>query len=538
MDELEKKMPNDAWQKVFDEAAETPPPRVWDAIEHRLDEANDTRILPLWGAGIATSRPLVWGMSMAAAVALLLVGWWIMHSPQPKQPGIAATQPTNPMTPVAQSANETLPNSAGNPSLANQLSTVLAREQASGSANDSKIVEQATRSGNEVRQVQQSLARTAETYTSVAIAIALPDLYKQSVTVNDGIIGPSSMPASRIRAAALTDERRMASPTLSLVNTNESMATRQLRSKQLRLRGLGQIQRTVWFRPDEVFAQPEMPQAKHKTHDTWASASAMPGAFNPMVSVQAVASGFGNSYALDMRNSQFAGSTTRQPVNSRASFSMVYQAGAGVQLTDRWSLESGVGYLVGRSTVETPVQTAATSLAPANDLSTAGNLYVDALRSSSHGRDALAGTAQSQLNFTNIAANNGNYLAVQTTYSDQSRKTLTNDYQYVQVPVQVGYELRPRKRLRLAVLGGLITNIFVKNTVANNVEITAKDGVYRPIALAATVGVRVRYRPPGQWSASLAGVYQPSLSAGTRADSQVQSHPTSTGMSLGVDYHF
>lgn len=527
-------MPNDIWRKVFDEATETPPPRVWDAIEHRLDETNSTRVLPLWGAGIATFRPFVWGMGLAAAVALLLVGWWAMHSPQPEHLNTADTQSTNASAPVAQSATKELPDLVGHPSLANQSPKALAPERAGNSATAGKLVEQATRANSVVRQAHESVAQLTQTRTSMSPVAALPDLYKQNVTTEQGVTGMSAPPASRITAAPLTDERQVASSTLSIVNTNESMTTRQLRGKQLRLRGFGQIQRIVWFRPEEVSVQPETPQTKRKTRDTWASASVTPGAFNPMVSVQAVA--LGNSYALDaLKNSQFAGNATRQPVNSQASFSMAYQAGAGVQLTDRWSLESGVGYLVGRSTVETPVQIATTSQSITKGGVAAGNLYVDALRSSSHSRDVAANTAMS---FNNIAANNSNYLAVQTSYSDQARQTLTNDYQYVQVPVQVGYELRPRKRLRLAVLGGLITNIFVKNTVANDVEITAKDGVYRPVALAATVGARVRYRPQGPWSASLAGVYQPSLGAGTQADSQVQSHPTSTGMSLGVDYHF
>jgi hypothetical protein len=127
---------------------------------------------------------------------------------------------------------------------------------------------------------------------------------------------------------------------------------------------------------------------------------------------------------------------------------------------------------------------------------------------------------------------------VQNTYSLQTRQSLTNDYQFVQVPVQVGYQLRPRKRLGLALVGGFLSNIFVRNTVGNELIITNKDGVYRPVSWAATLGARVRYRPSRQWSASLAGVYQPSLGFGTRPQSAVQSQPTSTGMSFGINYHF
>ena len=57
-------------------------------------------------------------------------------------------------------------------------------------------------------------------------------------------------------------------------------------------------------------------------------------------------------------------------------------------------------------------------------------------------------------------------------------------------------------------------------------------------SLAATMGARFRYQPTGQWSASLAGSYQPSLGPVTQASSQVQSRPTTAGMTFGVDYHF
>ena len=539
MDELEKKLPNDTWRKVFDEAAETPPPRVWDAIEHRLNEANDTRVLPLWGAGFLTSRPFVWGMGMAAAVALLLVGWWVLYSPQtgPAQPPVAATQQPNaigqPVQPDARLAGSTGDASVNQPSASEA-------KAATRTGVDNEVATSPTRSVVAVQKGQQpSLMEIPESSVSkIPGSGSLPSLIAQTV-LESGMKGSVSQdfpPASRITAATLIADKTLNVLNTPLMSAGESIALQRLQGKQLRMRGFGQIHRIVWFQPEQAVAQPETPQAKRKSRNTWASASVMPGAFNPMVSVQAVA--LGNSYALDALkgSAQVVSNTTRQVVNSRASFSMAYQAGAGVQLTDRWSVESGVGYLVGRSTVETPAQISAPSLTATNDRGTGGNLYVDALRSSSKNRDAMAYTAQS--NFTNIAANNGNYLAVQTNYSDQSRKTLTNDYQFVQVPVQVGYELRPRKRLSLAVLGGLITNIFVKNTVDNEVEITAKDGVYRPVALAATVGARVRYRPPGQWSASMAGVYQPTLGTGTQSDSPVQSRPTSTGMSLGVDYHF
>ena len=274
----------------------------------------------------------------------------------------------------------------------------------------------------------------------------------------------------------------------------------------------------------DVMTEPETNKSKRQPRELWASVSMMPGSFNPMVSVRSVQSSFSNT-ALASANV-----STQSSVNSRANYSVAYQAGAGVQLNERWSVESGIGYLSGHATVETSGQPLAMSQMDivANRNSSGSNAYVDALRNSSQ-NGKLANNAP-QATYNNAVA----YAPA----SNQTLQTINNDYQYVQVPVQVGYQLRPRKKLSMAVIGGLLTNIFVRNTVGDALVVTNKDGVYRPVALAATMGARLRYRPSRQWSASLAGMYQPSLESSTKADAQVQGHPTSAGMSVGVDYHF
>ena len=308
----------------------------------------------------------------------------------------------------------------------------------------------------------------------------------------------------------------------------EAMTFQEIRGKFLRLRSPGPIQRIVWARPAELPMESILAKGKRKTKELWASVSAMPGSFNPMVSLRSA------PMPTASYNSVTALTSSNQPtVNSRASFSVAYQASAGIQLNERWSVESGVGYLAGRSTVEAPVQAAVSNFAQLTNTNrdAGNNAYVNALRSSvstNMAYSASPATSNAGPTYDLIAGN----------YVNQAQQALTNDYQYVQVPVQVGYQLRPRKKVSLAVLGGLLTNIFVRNTVGSDVVVKAKDGIYKPVSLAASMGARVRYRPSGRWSASMAGLYQPSLSSGTEADSQVQSRPTTTGMSFGVDYHF
>ncbi len=533
MDELEKNTPDDFWRKAFDEAAETPPTRVWDTIERRLDESNGPRIMPLWGLGLTSSRPVLWGTGIAAALALLLVGWWVVNTQSTDQ-SVARIQPSSPVENRA-----TVPLTPTNSSV--DKSTGPSNEAVASVSKPSERSRQSS-AVSDSQSLTQSAKKLEKEFAAQAIArLAQPEslLHRQTTATTaqraSSMTTKTGVPASAVGQMAVTSFTAGRNTATTDITPTEpkTLAFGPLAGKPLRLRSAGPIQRIVWFQAAGLPMKPELAKEKRKPRDRWASASVMPGAFNPMVSVQSVQSAFNNALLA------YSSSTNQSGISSRANFSVAYQAGAGVQLTERLSVESGIGYLSGRSTVEAPQSVAQSST---NNFiqntsftrnSTISNLYVDALRNTSANKKA---NSVSQSSMDKSAAYTS-YIAPGN-YTNQARQTLSNHYQYVQVPVQVGYQLRPRKRLSLAVLGGLITNIFVRNTVGSDVVVTAKDGVYRPVSLAATVGGRFRYRPSGRWSASLAGLYQPSLESGTQADSPVQSRPTSTGMSFGVDYHF
>jgi hypothetical protein len=555
MNELEKNTPDDFWRKAFDEAAETPPPRVWDAIERRLDESEGPKILPLWGSGLVLSRPFGWAMGVAATVALLLVGWWLVNTQSVNQP-TAQLHQLNPDGNVA--VKPLTPEKSSTPTVPNNTSTSHARtDQPTGAiASANKPAPQLTpaqtlvSSPNKSRdnQSNESIARSTVAGNTAKILNKVGGLPTQPMVATNLRLSSSSsvttqLPPSILSATHehISSENRIARTavqtsavyrdqvaTSTAPTATDAAIFEQLTGRPLRLRTAGPIQRIVWFRPAELPMEPDVSKSQRKNREMWASASVMPGAFNPMVAVKSSQAAYANTLV--------AGNSNQSAVTSRANFSVAYQAGAGVQLTERWSVESGIGYLAGNSTVETPAQLASANYigAVASQNVVASNLYVDALQHSSTNKAAASSAApQTALD---LVANNSFY--TQNKYNNQTQEVLTNNYQYMQVPIQVGYQLRPRKRLSMALLGGLLTNIFVKNTVGNDVVVTAKDGVYRPVSLAATMGARFRYRSTGKWSASLAGLYQPSLEFGTQSESQVQSRPTSTGMSFGVDYHF
>ncbi|WP_460996105.1 hypothetical protein [Spirosoma harenae] len=536
-------MPDDFWRKAFDDAAETPPTRVWDAIERRLDESDRTKILPLWGLGLTSSRSMAWGIGVAAAIAVLLLGWWSVNTLSTNQTSVATSA-----TSSAKTTQKSVPQEAEKEVSANNaIDHKSAEKESETIIYESKPNTTAAtlRNKNNNADVKTGL-QLKRSVNHKLVAKATPDRLPDLPGVEKSIAAafapqsrrpnssPSTIPTvdfSSSTPVVVTPAYGRSTSGNSEVITSQSAtlaAFDPLSSRSFRFRDLGQIHRIVWFRAAEPLSQPEEVKSKQKSREVWASASVMPGSFNPMATVKTASYTGASATALDALK---GANMSQQSISSRANFSIAYQAGAGVQLSDHWSVESGIGYLAGRSTVETPVQLASSSLQAMAGGATASNLYVDALRNSIH-QDGLA-YSMPQANFAN-----SNYVAVNNNYNNPTRQVLTNDYQYMQVPVQVGYQLRPKKRLSLALLGGLITNIFIRNTVENEVVITAKDGVYRPLSFAAAMGARFRYRPTRQWSASFAGMYQPSLGLGTQSDSQIQTQPTTTGMSFGVDYHF
>ncbi|GAB3707190.1 hypothetical protein GCM10027592_41110 [Spirosoma flavus] len=552
MDELDKNIPDDLWRKVFDEASEMPPPRVWDTIERRLDESSGPKILPLWGNGLASSQSLMWGMRVAAAVMLVLLGWWTFTT-------LSVDKPEQRISQVHKQSEQSGTDNVANSDRktdSDNVATLETKKSTDKTVRRYKVNQVSTSDQNASDRIA-SRTKLQRNAVASAPATSVSDRFAATVATQQKLAAGStrsgqiqsqpafvSFPDASFQRVATgyglpaTSANAGAEATANVtLNENTYLVTSysQLRNKPLRIGGARPIQRIVWFRPAEAPLVADVATRKRDRKEMWASVGMMSGTFNPMVSVQ-------SAPVLALANNAYQNTPTNtlqavQPsVNSRANFSVAYQAGAGVQVTEHWSIESGVGYLAGRSTVETPIQSAGSvsGLVSTNTtpVTTSSNLFLDALRNTSSHNSGYAAVAADKMTGASI-----NYVN-QAVYNERNQQVLTNNYQYVQVPVQVGYQLRPRKRLGLALLGGFLTNIFVRNTVGNDVVVTAKDGVYRPLSLAATMGARFRYRPSGQWSASLAGVYQPSIVASTPAESQIQSHPTVMGMSFGVDYNF
>jgi hypothetical protein len=533
MNEFEQN-PDEFWRSVFDDAAETPPPRVWDAIERRLDEPDETLVVPLWGTSFLSKRSISWGLGVAATLALLLVGWWVSTSSDVRT-SIAAHQtnsgianpPHSDAVAMSQSANK---RSSISNNKQQQRNNTGVSDGLSSQANPSEtrlstVTDQAKTSGQLAQRTRLGSAQS--TISKLSINKPADAQVKDQVFAYEP--NKSTQPASGLAPSVARSFSADPSTERAGEYTQLASSTEKLSPRPLKISGARQIHRIVWMRPYEATQEPVLAESKRASHERWVSLNVMPSAFNPAVSVQAAQPILASAYGFNITNAN-------QPaVKSQTQLSMAYQANAGLQLNDHWSVESGVGYLAGRATIDSPANpypASMLSLISATPGMSANTLYTDVLRQSLQ-RNTNTAADQTPNNWARSSTFNSLYA-----YDPQTRQTLTNDYQFVQVPLQVGYQLRPRKRLGLALLGGFITNIFLRNTVEDQLVIKPEDGVYQPLTLAAAMGARFRYRSSQRWSASLAGMYQPTIGSATKAGSSVQSHPTATGMSFGVDYHF
>lgn len=533
------------WQRLFDEATDMPPPGVWDAIERELDRDDDRRVIvvPFWG------RTSTWIWSAAAAVVLLLLGWWSLRAVEPISP-----VPSESLT---------------NTQLPSQLSTKRQQKSANGTDNqttaeNAKAPQLASRS-LPTRSVPTDQPATVASTNKPSATDNVALTNKQQSTNDVGLTNKQSTPEKLVSEPVKSSQEvavisgnqpdqpgyeiptQSAQTATQVPQTTESVnALTTLDTRPIRLSRMYGTQRIVWFKPTET-APVDVRVSKEK-QEHWASVSVMPSSFDPGLGLQPASVAYGNS--LDQMSFASASRSASNPtLQSQPDLSVAYQLSSGIQFGNRWSVETGVSYLEARSTVASPVQTIVYSMVASNRTS---NLYADALNNSRSNEKAsppatsapgAVGGGPGQIGAGgptgNSPSSNATISLLNPNVYDVNRaQTLSNNYTFLQVPVQIGYQLRPRKRLGFTVLGGFLTNLFVRNTVNEDLEVTNSDGIYRPFTLSASTGVRFRYRPTRRWSASMAGIFQQALQRGTRQGTDLTTRPRTMGVSVGLDYHF
>ncbi len=553
MNQSEKPKFEQEWQRAFESAAETPPPAAWNAIEKRLD-AQETAVVPLWW----WKNPQLW-YAAAAVAALLLVSWPILEtynkdggetatrlavenpsppglSDQVELPSVATPGVATPdlvttdavskenermvkagntdVTPVVESPLATSKpferiaiGGKNQPDAARQNSTVNGKNLPAASADSPSLAEVSKDAGASSAETKIGQSKTLLNATPTPSALVPPAPTVIVITqttrkipagaeaadeLNRVIMGSSTVP---LRTKALTQSIAALSPVDGLAKLDVSLPQPFINND---------LEITNAARP------------KHsRVREFWAGLGLMPAAFNPKINVTSAPRAFANANA------------GRQSLSnaSQARLSYAVQAQAGKQLSKHWSVETGVSYLQGNSTFASDgyVLDAVTSQST--------NVLENALYSNSVG---FNNSSKSQGIAPNFDLSTGSYI-------DFEQRT-SNDYRYVQLPVQAGYTLNPDGKLNYTVLGGVVANLFLQNEIKNKAGYvsanTADDGLYRVLNWSAATGVRVNYRLSDHWNASLTGSYQKAIASILKGDGVLESRPQLYGMSWGVRYVF
>ena len=120
-----------------------------------------------------------------------------------------------------------------------------------------------------------------------------------------------------------------------------------------------------------------------------------------------------------------------------------------------------------------------------------------------------------------------------------------NVYEYLSIPLRVGYRLQPFRKIETSMLAGVSGDFFQKSTIYNqttnlsgSTEYTRQDHWYRNLSLSGLVGVGVSYNLMPRWQVSADAQYRHALLDGVNQPSAVHSRPTQWAIGLGLKRHF
>ena len=542
MDPSETHSFEDQWKKALNEASETPPPSIWEGIEAHLDREENTKIIPLWWRS-----PKLW-YAAASIAALLLVGGGIWYNNSLKNihsgnqysgitkdqdhTGIATKAPFDHSSKTEISENKTekkdQEKDVNEPLIANNSNAADSDKNEKVDITDSNknnvflteknknnaagnVVEKSNSNRSEIPAIK-------EDQNVIAAKTEKQNQDSQKVNAENGT--PSNVPALSFPESIASKSSEQSRQDDELNNMkNTSVAADLLTPIPYSDLDVFMQKRYVFFKA-ELKSEEKLAEHK-KPKEYWAGVNLMPASFNPDVKISSAPTAFSSQLA----SRQKALTGTNKPGASYA-----VQTQGGVRLSKHWSLETGLSYLQGNSKYEG----GGYILGSSNN--TASNVLQDALSSLAYSSSKNADMASSPAapnGFANVT-NNSLYIDV--------NKNVSNNYQFLQLPVQAGFTLNADKKLSYSVLGGMMANFFLNNQLeaatGEIITTTASDDVYRSLNWAATTGLRFNYKLSAKWKASLTGSYQKAITSGFRANQSLESHPYLYGVSWGFRYSF
>ncbi|MDH5366380.1 MAG: hypothetical protein OEW67_05290 [Cyclobacteriaceae bacterium] len=248
---------------------------------------------------------------------------------------------------------------------------------------------------------------------------------------------------------------------------------------------------------------------KKKNRNMWAGVSVGGGSFNPNVGSGDLGNALFTSENITSDPNLYVGTTadiTANEATETPSFAYNFSVDFGKFITKKFLIESGVEY---------------------------------AKYSSEASSNLTSNTSQQPEAF--LRKNNSDdfsYASLQNTTTYE----LLNSYEYVSLPISLGYTVMDRK-IGILISSGVSVDVFLNNTLkdlsgeyASAIQKNGDDSPYRPINFNALLGGEIYYSWSENYVLAIDPGYRISLSRITKQDANFNSRPTSFMLGLKFKY--
>lgn len=495
----------DSWRQAFENANELPPASVWEKVEARLNDKDDrVVIIPIW------RRWQTLASVAAASIAIFLVllgdGWLSQTTP-------ALTKQGNGQALSNQKENlnaQTIQNKKRTPSSPLKIDkqpTISQPEKYTYlNSGRPKI---AIIKNNPLSNALLTNKFLAKKGSSQKIKLATIEPMANTIANNASKNEPELSDENTFKANTLADLINDKNITLSTpfpaLGSLEIKAMSDL---------IGPSKRQPWVAYQEMESEQKVPTVSLKQY--WVSMDIMPASYNAGVAIGEV-SRSGGTFGLAKQAALYNTVPSDASAN-RPSLSYAFQWHGGVQLGQRWSLETGLNYLKGNSIFEAT-----------NGFNVFTNSYINNL-------EAAISASDNSNPIYSLSSINSDKAQVQPLATAQN---INNSYQFLQIPLQAGYALvKPKKKLSLWLLGGIINNVFLRNSFKSGQErtviVSGNDSPYQKLSFSANTGIRFQYKLNKRWSSQLTGNYQLALGRTTKPEAVFEARPHLLGVGAGL----
>jgi len=499
----------DEWRKAFESSELTPPTDMWNRIERELDKKEKRPFLffirPNLSAGIA------------ATLILTLAGfWYFSNSSTPKQNIIAQKQSSNSHS-QTKKVLESKPN----------------QEESITRVDIPNKLEIAT--SNEIKTVNRFGSSKPNSTNKIK---DIPNYSEKGISVSSvAVVNPEIIISENRQLVAKNDKELAKISTKNIENQFTSEENKSVVLEKIRNKGFHLFVREFYLNRNKLLFEnennfePKDVIAQNSQGKFWLGIQSGVAPFkpsmdlNPLNSISLREAEIFADYSNNLVQSGQSGNTpivgagnnkgtilVTQPQNNlKNGISTHVGFNWGYQLNNKFSLESGLKYLRGNSILES-------------------NTY------------SFAENGEANTFFANYLSNNASGDFRNTIIADASQGV--SRYEYIMLPIQVGYQVNLSKKIGLQLSSGVTADIFLQNTIINDNGmlqdksiIKRNNSLYKPLNFSSLQGLRGLYQINNRWQAVISGTYQQSLSSNTTSD-VLKMKLKIFGLSYGLNYRF